>query len=273
MRNRRAETGSTLTILVVILTAAVVVQAFLVVTLSRRVSELETNRAGSADGAPAPIALGEEVQELRERISAVAMAQAEREKEMSEQIASLENAVIIERAAGGTDGAGSLNPEALEALVSKAVDKKIEEEIPNREGGEWKPSLDQFKDTLKLNEYQTTQAEKILDDAKADVFELAGLKRVDGTSKLDDLVAAVTDPVDSEGAMKDWFMSLFRDKIPGREETYISELLKMKTRTEKSLVEMLDAEQVKKMRRLNIDYLGVKTNYDPFAEYIQEALK
>ena len=76
-----------------------------------------------------------------------------------------------------------------------------------------------------------------------EVFKLAGLKREDGTSKLDDLVAAVTDPVDSEGAMRDWFMSLFRDKIPGREETYISELLVMKNRTEKSLVSMLDDDR------------------------------
>jgi len=273
MRNRRAETGSTATILLVVLTAAVIVQAFLVVTLSRRVSELEAGKAVSADGAPAPIALGEEVQELRDQITAVAKAQAEQKKQLSEQFASLENSVITGPKTGATAGAGAMKAGALEALVAKAVDKKIEEEIPNREGGEWKPSLDQLKDTLKLNDYQTTQAEKILDDAKAEVFKLAGLKREDGTSKLDDLVAAVTDPVDAEGAMKDWFMSLFRDKIPGREETYISELLVMKTRTEKSLVEMLGEEQVKKMRRLNIDYLGVKTNYDPFAEYIQEALK
>jgi len=272
MRNEN-QRGSAIGILLVVLTAAVLVQSVVVVTLYRKVADLESGKTVLLGGAPAPIALGDEVQSLREQLSAVAKAQAERKREVSEQISALTTSVEAGRALGGTSGGGSMKPGDLEALVAKAVDKKVEEEMPQREGGEWKPSLDQFKDTLKLNEYQTQQSERILDDAKAEVFKLAGLKREDGTSKLDDLVAAIQDPVDSEAAMKDWFMSLFREKIPGREETYIAELIRTKDRTEKSLVEVLSEAQVRKMRRLNIDYLGVKTNYDPFAEYVQEALK
>ena len=61
--------------------------------------------------------------------------------------------------------------------------------------------------------------------------------------------------------------------IPGRDEPYITEILRIRNRTEKALSGVLRAEQSKKLSRTNLDYLGVKTAYDPFAEYLMESAK
>ncbi len=169
-------------------------------------------------------------------------------------------------------GSATLPKEAIDEAVNRAVDKKIAE-LPQGQGGEWKPTIGEFQTAFNLSEEQTERAEQIFDTAKQESFNLLATRRLDGTSKVDDLVAAFTDPEDPEGAVKKFFMSLFTEKIPDREETYIVEILRIKENADRSLRGVLSDEQAKKLSRVNLDHLGVKTAYDPFAEYVQESLK
>ncbi len=87
------------------------------------------------------------------------------------------------------------------------------------------------------------------------------------------MAAALRDGGDPETAMKKVFANLFTEKIPGRAEPYIVEILRIKQSTQGSLESFLDATQQEKLGRMNLDHLGVHTSYDPFAEYIQDSLR
>ena len=66
---------------------------------------------------------------------------------------------------------------------------------------------------------------------------------------------------------------VFTEKIPGRQETFITEVLRIKMDVDKRLGTILDQAQAKKLSRTNLDHLGVKTGYDPFAQYLQDSMK
>ena len=60
------------------------------------------------------------------------------------------------------------------------------------------------------------------------------------------------------------------ERIPGRGETYLSEILKIQKSTWDGLTTALTEKQVTKLRRSGIDILEVKTGYDPFAELLTD---
>lgn len=274
----RRENGRVLVGVIVLLAVVAAVEAVVLARVAGRVSELESRLAvAEAAGPVTPLALGGEVKTLAERVDGLEGKQErlrEAVRAASGKIEEIEGAPAL--AATATADAGA-KPEAataanLEETVGKLVDEKLAK-MPKGGGGEWKPSLAELGKELGLSEYQETQAKQVLDDAKHELYQLACRKRADGTAKIDDLVAAVSDPVDPEAAVKQWFVSLFSDKIPGRDEPYISEILRIKAATERSLLDALDADQGKRLKTLNVDYLGVKTGYDPFAEHIQSSFR
>jgi len=273
----RDEAGRALAALLALVTVVAAVEAVVLFRMDARVRSLEDGTLADESGGPAPDALARELASIRERVEVNARLVRKSGERADRRLDALETSIAADAAPAGAEPAGApdaagVSPADLKEFVAAAVDEKLEKELL-RGDGEWKGSLQQLTEALELNEYQTLQSERILDDAKAEMFRLAGLKRADGTTKLDELVEAVTHPEDPEGAMKRWFTSLFTDRIPGRDETYIAEILRMKSRTESSLKEILDEKQAKKMLRMNVDYLGVKTSYDPFAEYLQESVR
>lgn len=273
----RRESGSVLVGLIVLLAVVAAVEAIVLARVSGRVSDLES-RLGAAEaaGPVTPLALGGEMKTLAERVDGIEGKQERLAREVRDaagRIGEIEAAPALaaEPLAGGSPNAATADANLKEA-VAKLVDERLAK-MPKGENGEWKPSLAELGKELELSEYQETQTKQVLDDAKHELYQLACLKRPDGTAKIDDLVAAVSDPVDPDAALKQWFVSLFSDKIPGRDEPYIAEILRIKTATEKSLLDVLDDDQGKRMKTLNVDYLGVKTGYDPFAEHLQSSFR
>ncbi len=277
MRNER---GNALVVLLAVLALAAGVETVLLVRLSGRVRALESrlDRSAAAPGSTTPLALGGEIREIREEVDALARGQKSLREHVAKEVRRLEKEQqAVAEAAVRTGPAGSPEEvekmkEALLAQVQQTVEARLKD-LPKRGGGEWKPTIEEFRKELGLTEEQTRRAERVFDDAKHEVYELASLRRPDGTCKLDDMVEALKDPVDPEAAMKKVFASLFTEKIPGRDEPYISEVIRIQGGTREALGAILSEEQRSKLLRLNLDYLGVKTAYDPFAEYIQEALR
>ncbi|MHC4473361.1 MAG: hypothetical protein ACYTDY_07460 [Planctomycetota bacterium] len=272
------ETGRTLGILLALVTAIALAEGVLLIRLESRVGDIEERSLTGSGDEMTPLALGDEMWELREKMDGFEEKQQVTSKAMTAWRKSFDSRLArVEKA---VPGAGRLDPgaaraaldsQSVEKTVARMLDEKLKDR-PQHQGGEWKPTLQQFKETLDLSEEQTTKSEQILDDAKHEAFRLLSTKRDDGTSKLDDLVGAMK-AADPEAEMKRIFTSLFTEKIPGREETYIAEVLRIKVRAQNALDDVLDADQRKTLSRMNLDHLGVHTSYDPFAEYIQDSIR
>jgi hypothetical protein len=273
----RNETGRALAILLVLVTAIAVAEGVMLIKMEGRLSRVEEGRLpGASSGDATPLALGDEMWELREKQEGT----EEKVQVLSKTVTALKRDLDrgLAKANRASPGAGrpverggGVDADAVERTVARMLEEKLKDQ-PQHEGGEWKPTLEQFKEKLDLTEDQVAKSERIFDDAKHEAFELLTLKRDDGTGKIDDLVGAMKS-ADPEAEMKKVFMGLFTEKIPGREETYIAEILRIKVRAQTALGGVLTSEQSKTLSRMNIDHLGVHTSYDPFAEYIQESMR
>jgi len=277
----KTERGSALWLTLAVVVVVALVEGVLILRMESRMTSLESRIAlEGGGGETTPLALAEEMraleQQVRDNTETVRLvhkrlqAGSERLAEVARRAEAAEAAGALAPGSGAAESA-ALRGEALDKAVAKAVDEKLGS-LPRNKDGEWKPSLDEFQKTLALSDEQADSAERIFDDAKHEMFQVASLKREDGTCWIDDLAGAFKDP-DPEAKMKEVFMTLFTNKIPGRDETYIVEVLRIRERAQKSLTSVLDEKQSKRMLRMNLDYLGVKTSYDPFAEYIQESVR
>ena len=271
---------NTLGVLLALVAVVAAVEGFFLVQVNQRIDSLEARLEGSGDSpAVSPLALGGEVRELEERqkdtASGVEAVQL-RVATLAERVDGMDRRAKETSALARAEGRGGPTSEELRevvrATVAETVDRKLEA-MPKGGGGDWKPSMAELGEYLALSGAQSDKAARIIDDAKHEAFQLLTLRRVDGTTKMDDFVAAMTKTDGKEKAVQALFASLFTEKIPGREEPYITEILRITTGAQKTLGAVLDEEQGKKLSRVKIDYLGVKTDYDPFAEYVKESLR
>ena len=192
------ENGRALGILLAVVTAIAGIEGVLLIRMESRVSDLETNTVSLSGEDRTPLALGDEMWEMREtvgdvqeRVLVLSKAQAALKKDVDRKLAKVQRAAAVGPARKGADPAGE--GEGAEASLEKTVARMLDEklaELPQQQGGEWKPTLAQFKDTLKLSEDQTAKAVRIFDDAKHDVFQLASIRREDGTALVDEFVEA-----------------------------------------------------------------------------------
>ncbi len=271
----RNETGRALAALLALVTVVAIAEGVVLIRMDSRLQVVEM-RGGVTTGAGAatPLALVDEFRafEARQEDEIKARESVERKLDaLADEIDAVAKAVR-ESPVIVPPGSAALPAGAIDEAVNRAVDKKIAE-LPQGKGGEWKPTIGEFQTAFNLSAEQTDQAEQIFDTAKQESFNLLATRRPDGTSKVDDLVAAFTSSDDPEGAVKKFFVSLFQEKIPGREETYIVEILRIKANADSSLRTIFTDEQATTLSRVNLDHLGVKTAYDPFGEYVQEAMK
>jgi hypothetical protein len=270
------EIGRALAALLALVTLVAIAEGVVLIRLDERLKTVEDRAAvPTAESGRTPLALVTEFRafEARQEDEVKAREAVERKLDLlADEIDALGKSVreapVIAPRDAGTMGSAA----AIDEAVSKAVDRKMAE-LPKPQGGEWKPSLDEFQTAFGLTDDQTARAEQVFDAAKHEAFNLLATKRRDGTAFVDDLVAAFTDTEDPEAKVKQVFMRLFTDKIPGREEAYIVEILRIKQDTDRSLRDILDADQAKKLSRVNLDHLGVKTGYDPFADYAAAVLR
>ena len=58
------------------------------------------------------------------------------------------------------------------------------------------------------------------------------------------------------------------EKVPGRSTTYFEEFARIEESMKIDLQRQLSNEQFTKLDSMNVDILGVRTGFDPFAEYV-----
>ena len=269
------ETGRALAVLLALVTVVAIAEGIVLIRMDYRLQEVE-RQGGLAPGAGAatPLALADEFRAFEARQDDEIKARESVERKLDVLAAEIDAVARAVREAPviAPPGSAALPKAAIDEAVNRAVDKKIAE-LPQGKGGEWKPTIGEFQTAFNLSEEQTEKAEQVFDTAKQESFNLLSTRRLDGTSKVDDLVSAFTNSEDPEAAIKKVFMTLFTEKIPGREETYIVEIISIKANADRSLRTIFTDEQAKKLSRVNLDHLGVKTAYDPFGEYAQESLR
>ncbi len=273
----RNENGRTLAVLLALVTVVAIAEGVVLIQMEGRLENVEDRVAvPTLENGATPLALVSEFREFEARQEDEIKAREAVERkldvladEIDDVAKAVREAPVI--APRGAEGMAMGNA-AIDEAVSRAVEKKMAE-LPKQGGGEWKPSLEEFRTAFDLTDEQTVKVEQAFDAAKHESFNLLSTRRLDGTAIVDDLVAAFTDPEDPEGRVKAVFMTLFTEKIPGRDEAYIVEILRIKQDTDRALRGILNDEQAKKLSRVNLDHLGVKTGYDPFEEYAAEVLR
>ena len=194
---------------------------------------------------------------------------AARTAQLEERIASMEKTALARR------GTGSLpSDEELDAAVAKKVEEKLGEQKKNEGpfGEDKKRPMTEISKDLELTPQQEDQMVQMINDSKRAMFAEVSVPRNDGTNIVDDIVAALQDPVDPKEKAQAVFMKLFSDKIPGTDETYIARIMKSKAALNEQFKTVLTPEQMKKYERLGQDPHEIQTGYDPFEEYVAERL-
>lgn len=204
------------------------------------------------------------VQAQQDRQAALA-AEVERTAREAAEVASSDPSAA---ASGGPSGAerGGI-PEVLERL------EKMEKKLARPQGGEqWKPSLEEMSKELELQSDQESQVAQAANTAKDQLMALARIRRADGGSFLDELADAVhesqSNPAAMQTKMGPIFLRLAVEKVPGRDTTYLTEILSISGEAHQRFRSAMSEEQYADLSRRNVDVFSIKTGYDPFGEYV-----
>jgi hypothetical protein len=228
-------------------------------TTANRRSEAAAPPSTDASEAPAP----EAVRELTER---VAVLERHRETVLARIPA------LAEAGDGPVDLAvlpAGGDREALEKRLEEVVAAKVDEKLEKRgEKEENKPSAAELAKLVEMTEEQEDATVRAIDEGKKRTMDVLGLPRGDGGSMLDDLVSAVKDAEEPGVAMQKWFQRLMTEKIPGRSDTYLAEIMRIQKATWDRIGTSLSERQFTKLRRAGVDILEVKTGYEPFEALI-----
>ena len=263
-------------VLIGLVTLTLGATAYVAVSVSSAPSEADTHAAGTPE-TETDRAVSEEatllaIAELRTEI-------AQLEQQIDLRFSALEGrfASASSIAIGGEWGAAARDQEtqALAAAVAENVQGQLDaklERLASRQrnrnmGGEWKAPIDELAEELGLSEVQTDTAIEIFDEARDEVFDLLKASREDGGSLLDDLVTSLRngDP----NPFPDWVGRIFTDKIPGKEKSYLAEMIAMSSDVKNNLSQHFSEEQMQKFGTLNVAVLEVETGYDPVAAYVE----
>ncbi|MHC4607767.1 MAG: hypothetical protein ACYTAF_12705 [Planctomycetota bacterium] len=170
----------------------------------------------------------------------------------------------------GKEEAEASSPGGLRDLVRREITRKVAE-IELREklqGDEWNPrNLDDLAVSLELSPGQSDQMVRVMDRAKEEIFNMVLLPTPDGPSILDDVVDAMADPENAEERTRQALRRLFVEKVPGRNQTYINEILDVYMRTKDRMGQHLGEDQKILFDVLNVDVIQFDTGYDPFGDY------
>jgi hypothetical protein len=162
---------------------------------------------------------------------------------------------------------------ALESRLEAMVDRKLDERLSEKNEPpleQKKPSIGELSKAVAMTPEQEDASVRAIDQGKKLAFELLSTPRPDGKSLAEDLVAALADSEDPGKVWAGFIQRLMTERVPGRSETYLAGILKIQRDTWDRLSRTLDADQHKKLTRMGVDILEVRTGYDPFADMISE---
>lgn len=178
------------------------------------------------------------------------------------------------RTGSAADDAGAL----ADAVVEK-IEKRMNEKAAKVAGreysddGRWKAPIDELAEELALDDAAKAEAKRIFDGVKDRGYALLKVQRLDGGTLLDDFVAALKNGPDAETATREFFKRIVSERVPGTDTTYLAGFIEIGTDADRELASKLDRATMTKLRALRIDYLDVKTGYDPTGDYVRARLQ
>jgi hypothetical protein len=120
-----------------------------------------------------------------------------------------------------------------------------------------KPLYAELAKALKLTGNQSTRFEEDIRGIQTELFQILQVPREDGVVPLEEIQQAEQYP---EGSPKktEIFLKLFKDKIPGTEETYIERAMVLVKQVKKSTESYLDDSQRNLLDTIDLDWFGIK---------------
>jgi hypothetical protein len=231
-----------------------------------------------------------QVSEMRDRIARVELRQKElaaksQVARLEEQVAKVETDVVeTKRSVAAMPAPSSADPSSSPAPaigptvssdeLAAMIDKKVEEKVKaqgqdNGFGGKKRPLRDVAKELEMPHEVEVAMA-KVVNEAKQASFELLQTPRSDGTNLVDDLVAAFKSGEKATENVQQVFMRIFKENVPGTNETYFAAVLKISEEAMKKFETVLTPEQLTKYKHTGVGPLDLETGFDPFAEYMKK---
>jgi hypothetical protein len=171
-------------------------------------------------------------------------------------------------AAPGASGAPGLTPDDLDQIIDQKVSEKVKARVgeDNGFGGKKRPLADVAKE-LGLPHDVEVQMAQAANEAKQEVFDILKTLRADGGNLVDDIWTAMKTG-DQEKAQKE-FMRIFKDQVPGTNETYFTAAIRVSDATMKKFEQFLTPEQLTKYKHTGVGPLDLETGFDPWAEYVK----
>ena len=241
-------------LLVALLAAAVGGLAFVTIGLRARVAALEAER----DDEPArvvPFPTGDAAR-LERRIAELEQRTGRTTPEGSES---------------SPPGDGEPTGDAAAELDRRVADA-VERELGRRDDplADKNPRLGAVAKALGFTDVQSREAEREIDLGKREAFEVLDLPRPDGESMFDVLIRTIAEKGDEKAAEAAWWPRLVIEKVPGRNETYLTALQRIEDATWKRLERVLDVDQLKRLKESDVEILEMKTAYEPFKERLAD---
>ncbi|MBI4570116.1 MAG: hypothetical protein HY719_17125 [Planctomycetes bacterium] len=166
------------------------------------------------------------------------------------------------------------DPEFMKHLA-EATAKTLKEKEARRtmEDGKWKPTMDEMRRELNLDDRQAERVRAEITAAQKKMAEVLLLQLDDGTRMADGITEVFLgpdDPATKQQKASAWFARLFKEKVPGTEKTYFETLTQEEQRTRAAMSESLTPEQTKELEQSNLDLFGVKTPGNPLEKMLLE---
>ena len=182
---------------------------------------------------------------------------------------------------GASEAAEPVPGGDLVEAVAERVAKKMDERLDRTErragqysdDGRWKAPIDDLAEELALSEAQKGDLKRAFDAGKDQGFALLQTQRLDGTTLLDDYVAALKAGGDPVSATQEFFKRIVSERVPGTDQTYLAGFLTIAHDVDSQVGRHLDAKQRQKMRSLRVAVLEVETGYDPTGDHVRAKLQ
>jgi len=182
-----------------------------------------------------------------------------------------------ESAALDGDGARAA---AFEDEVASRLESKVEEQMERLaarqryrdEDGKWKPPISEIKREFGLNDEQERALTEVFDGARDEAFAMLSEQRLDGGDALSDFASDITKTGDFRGAIGRFFGALAKNKVPGREQTYLQAFGEIEERVRARAESHLDEKGRAHFRDMNVDVFEVKTGHDPIGDFIRDRI-
>lgn len=231
-------------------------------SLERKITDLEQmpapvvrseSAAGSAPTLQAPAATKAEVKVMLDTLGEFTTRVAAQEKRLAD--------VTAAAAAKGGASAGPAFEDAVRDVVNRMADEtEFKAKIALAAGKpviDKKPTIAALAKALSLDTTQETRFREDLKDAQLELFAVLSEERPDGTVPMAEIQKSMEYP-EHDPRRAEAFLSLFKQKIPGSEETYMERAIALATGFRKKTGEYLRPEQTDVFNRLDVDLFGVK---------------